>query len=136
MTTMIPLTLHLLVLIGLYDLAAGLAGLTGLIKWQELIDEFDRSPALTFVTGFIALIVGGALIMAHSHWTDVPAGIVSIVGWVAAAEGILIMTIPRPLFALSRRLVTNQRLISLFAVVGGIILIVMGLTGRAYPTAI
>ena len=29
MTTAIPLTLHLLVLIGLYELVAGIAGLTG-----------------------------------------------------------------------------------------------------------
>ena len=54
MTTAIPLTLHLLVLIGLYELAAGIAGLTGRIDWLAMIDEFERSPALTFVTGFVA----------------------------------------------------------------------------------
>ena len=33
MTTAIPLTLHLLVLIGVYELAAGIAGLTGKLNW-------------------------------------------------------------------------------------------------------
>ena len=135
MTTMIPLTLHLLVLIGLYDLAAGLAGLAGQMDWRQMIEEFDRSPALTFVTGFLAFIVGGVLIIAHSHWTDLPAAIVSAIGWIAAAEGLLIMAFPRPLLAISRGLVGNQRLVSLFAAVIGVVLIVIGLTGRADPTA-
>jgi hypothetical protein len=136
MTTMIPLTLHLLVVIGLYDLAAGLAGLTGQIDWRQMIDEFDRSPALTFVMGFLAFIVGAVLIIAHSHWTDLPAAIVSAVGWIAAVEGLFIMTLPGPLFAFSRGLVSNQRLISLFAALIGAVLILIGLTGRADATAL
>lgn len=136
MTTMIPLTLQLLVLIGLYDLAAGLAGLTGQIDWQQMIEEFDRSPALTFVTGFLAFIVGGVVIIVHSHWTDVPAAIVSAIGWIAAAEGLSLMVLPRPLLAFSRRLVANQRLVSLFAAMFGIALILIGLSGHADPTAV
>ena len=136
MTTMIPLTLQLLVLIGLYDLAAGLAGLTGQIDWRQIIDEFDRSSALTLVTGFLAFIIGGVLIIAHSHWTDVPAALVSAIGWIAAAEGLFIMAFPRPLLAFSRALVGNQRLVSLVAAVVGVALILIGLTGRADPTAL
>ena len=135
MTTAIPLNLHLLVLIGVYYLAAGVAGLTGRISWTAMLDEFERSPALTFVTGFAALAIGGAIILSHCHWTDVPAGIVSAIGWIAAAEGVLIMTIPGPLLAFSRRLVGSSRLISAFAAAFGVILILLGLTGRADPTA-
>jgi hypothetical protein len=43
MTTALPLTLHLAFLIGLYDLAAGLAGFTGAITWEALLDEFEKS---------------------------------------------------------------------------------------------
>lgn len=136
MTTMIPLTLQLLVLIGLYDLAAGLAGLTRQIDWQQMIEEFDRSPALTFVTGFLAFIVGGVVIIVHSRWTDVPAAVVSAIGWIAAAEGLSLMVLPRPLLAFSRRLVANQRLVSLFAAMFGIALILIGLSGHADPTAV
>jgi len=135
MTTAIPLTLHLLVLIGLYELAAGVAGLTGQINWRALLDEFERSPALIFITGFMAFILGAVLILVHNIWTDVLAGIVSAVGWIAAIEGLLIMTFPAPLLAFSRRLVGNSRLISSFAAVVGLILILLGLTGRADPTS-
>ena len=135
MTTAIPLTLHLLVLIGLYELAAGVAGLTGQINWAAMLDEFERSPALIFITGFAAYILGGVIILSHCHWTDLLAIIVSAVGWIAAIEGLLIMTVPGPLLAFSRRLVGNSRLISAFAAVFGLILILLGLTGRADPTA-
>ncbi len=136
MTTATTLTLHLAVLIGLYELSAGLAGLTGRISWAALLDEFDRSPALTFVTGFMSFAIGGALILVHCLWTDVLAVIVSLIGWIALAEGLLLMIIPGPLIAFSRRLVGNQKLISLLAAGFGLILIALGLTGRADPTAL
>ena len=136
MTTAIPLTLHLLVLIGLYELAAGLAGFTGRIDWPAMLDEFERSPALTFVTGFAAFAIGAAIHLSHHHWTDVPAIIVSAAGWIVMAEGLLIMLFPMPLLAFSRPLVTRQRIVSIVAILIGAALILLGLTGRADPTLI
>jgi len=136
MTTAIPLTLHLLVLIGLYELAAGLAGFTGRISWPALLDEFERSPALTFITGFMVFALGGVVILVHCIWTDPLAILVSAVGWIAAAEGLLILVAPGPLLTLSRRFVGNQKLISLLAIIAGLLLIALGLTGRADPTAL
>jgi len=134
MTTAIPLTLHLLVLIGVYELAAGIAGLTGRLDWTALIDEFERSPGLTFVTGFVAFALGAAINLAHHHWTDPLAIVVSAVGWIALVEGVMIMVCPGPLLRFARGLVRNTRLISIFAAAFGLILIVIGLTGRADPT--
>ena len=136
MTTAIPLTLHLLVLIGLYELSAGLAGLTRSIDWNEMLDEFERSPALSFITGFMVFALGGTMTIVHHHWTDVPAGIVSAIGWIALIEGLLIMVAARPLLAFSRSLIRNQRAVSIFAMLFGAALILLGVTGRADPTAI
>ena len=136
MTTLIPLTLHLLVLIGVYELAAGIAGLLGRLDWAALIDEFERSPALTFVTGFAAFAIGAAINLAHHHFTDLPAIIVSAIGWIALVEGVALMACPKPLLRFSRGLVRNQKLISLLAAVVGVALILLGLTGRADPTIV
>ena len=136
MTTLIPLTLHLLVLIGVYELAAGVAGLTGRLGWSALIDEFERSPGLTFVTGFMAFAVGAAINLAHHHFTDVPAIIVSAIGWIALIEGVVLMVCPGPLLRFSRGLVRNQQLISIAAAAAGIAFILLGLTGRADPTIV
>jgi len=136
MTTAIPLTLHLLVLIGLYELAAGIAGLTGRIDWRAMMEEFERSPSLAFVTGFVVFVIGGVMIMNHHHWTDPLAIIVSAIAWIALVEGLLIMIAARPLLIFFRPVVVNQRTISLFAAIFGIVLIILGLTGRADPIAI
>jgi hypothetical protein len=136
MTTVIPLTLHLLVLIGVYELAAGIAGLTGRIDWLKMLDEFERSPALTFVTGFAAFAIGAAINLGHHHWTDLPAIIVSAIGWIAIIEGVMLMVCPKPLLRFSRGIVRNQKLISILAASIGLALIVAGLTGRADPTFI
>jgi len=136
MTTAIPLTLHLLVLIGLYELAAGIAGLTGRIEWRSMTEEFVRSPSLSFVTGFMVFAIGGVTIINHHHWTDLLAIIVSLIGWIALIEGILMMIAAKPLLIFFRPLIGSQRAISLFAAAFGIILIVLGLTGHADPTAL
>ena len=133
MTTLIPLTLHLLVLIGVYELAAGIAGLTGRIDWAAMLDEYERSPALTFITGFVAFAVGAAINLAHHHFTDLPAIIVSAIGWIAIIEGVMMMACPRPLLRFSRRLISNQKLVSILAALFGVALILLGLTGRANP---
>ena len=70
-----------------------------------MLDEFDRSPALTFVIGFMVFAIGGTLVLVHCLWTDFLAVIVSLMGWIALAEGLLLMIMPGPLLAFSRRLV-------------------------------
>jgi hypothetical protein len=100
-----------------------------------MMDEFERSPALTFVTGFAAFVIGGAIHLSHHHWTDLPAIIVSAIGWIAMIEGLLIMVWARPLLALFRPLVRSQRAVSILAALFGAALILLGLTGRADPIA-
>ena len=134
MTTAIPLTLELLVLIGIYELAAGIAGFTKCIDWPVMLDEFERSTALTFVTGFAAFAIGAAIHLNHAHWTDLLAIIVSAIGWLVMIEGVLIMACPKPLLRFSRPLVQNQRAMSIVAMLFGGALILLGLTGRADPT--
>jgi hypothetical protein len=84
----------------------------------------------------MTFVIGGVLILAHNIWTDPIAVIVSLIGWVALIEGLLIMVIPRPLLGLSRRLVTNQRAVSAFAIVVGALLITLSLVGDADPASI
>ncbi len=130
MATQSILTLHLAILIGLYEAAAGIAGLSGRIRWTDLIDEFDRSPALTFMTGFVVFAIGAAMVLVHTSWTDPLAIVVTLIGWAALAEGLLILVLPGPLLALFRPLVRFQRGISLAALLFGAVMLIAGLTGH------
>lgn len=121
------LTPQLAMLIGLYELAAGIAGLSGRLVWADLIDGFDRSPALTFVTGLVAFAIGGAMVMAHNLWAGPLAIIVSLIAWAALVEGLLLIAWPQPIMAMSRPLVRNQRAISLAAALFGAAMLAAGL---------
>lgn len=136
MATAIPLTLNLLILIGLYELAVGLAGLTRRIDWVPILDEFDRSPAMSFMAGFAAFAVGAAIHLSHHHWTDLPAIIVTGLAWIALVEGLLIMIMPALLLEFSRRIASYQRTVSVAATLFGATLILLGVTGRVDPTAV
>ena len=129
--TAVPLTLQLAILIGLYELAAGIVSLSGRMDWTAMLDEFERSPALTFITGFVVFAIGGTLVLVHDHWTDPLAVIVSLIGWIVLAEGLLIMVAGRPLLLLFRPLVGYRRTIGAAASLFGVALILAGLTGRA-----
>lgn len=133
MATATLLTLQLAILIGLYECAAGLAGLTGQIDWADLVAEFERAPGLTFVTGFLAFAIGGTMVMVHNHWTDPLAIIVSLVGWIALAEGLLVMVRPAALMAFARPFVRHQRAIGIAALLFGLFMLAAGLTGRVEP---
>src|SRR5687768_6760026 len=47
--------------LGLYWLAAGVGELRGPNGWWMMLKEFERSPALRFVTGFVTLAFGAAI---------------------------------------------------------------------------
>lgn len=123
-------TLQLAMLIGLYELAAGFVSVTGRIDWTAMLDEFDRSPALAFVTGFVVFAIGGTMVMVHQRWSDPLAMIVSLVGWIALAEGLLMLLFARPILIHSRPLVRYPKLIGAVAMLFGAFMLLAGLIGR------
>jgi hypothetical protein len=136
MTTAVPLTLNLAILIGLYELIAGIAGLTGRISWPALIHDFEEAPGVTFLSGAVGFMIGGTLILVHPYWNDLTSSLVSAVGWIVFAKGLLIMLAPMQLLKLSERLVVHQKLISCIAIGFGLFLIFLGVTGRISPAFI
>src|SRR5690606_37745477 len=78
--------------LGLYLLAAAAAELREMGTWNAMLAEFERSAALRFVTGVIALAIGAAIYLA-SPWRpgDWLSVVVSVIGGVAIAEGLLLL---------------------------------------------
>jgi uncharacterized membrane protein len=132
-STTIPLTLSLSVALGLYLLAAGLGLLRMGDRVAQLIDEFERSPALTLITGVVAYGLGTAIILTHRVWTDPLAVVVSLIGWIAAIEGLLLIAWPAPLWSLGRAMLrgSGARISLLVTLVLGLLLALLGLTGTA-----
>lgn len=132
METVFPLTLELLVAIGLYSLAAGIGGFLAPDRWRGMIEEFAR-PGFSFLAGFVVFVIGAAIVMTHNYWTDPLAVIVSLCGWAAAIEGLLLLAFPAPLLRLAGAFLANIRVWALVSMVIGGVLIVLGMTGRVIP---
>lgn len=131
MDTISILTLRLAEAIGLYMIVVGIGGLVSPSRWRAMMDDLDRSPGLVMALGFPVFVVGAALVLIHSIWTDPLAVIVSLIGYVALFEGALLLATPAPLLRIGRLAVRFTRLWAGISILLGILLFLAGLTGRA-----
>ena len=90
----------LAVFIGLYMVAAGIGFLTGRGSYATLIDELRDNTALGYVTGAFVFALGAAMVAVHNLWTGPLAIVVSLAGWGALIEGVLMLAIRRTFLGL------------------------------------
>ena len=96
----LSVTQILAVFIGLYMVAAGIGFLTGRGSYATLIDDLRENAALGYVTSVFVFVLGAALVAVHNLWTDPLAIVVSLVGWGALIEGVLMLAIRRTFLGL------------------------------------
>ena len=120
--------------LGLYSLAAGIGELRSPNAWSTMLKEFERSPALRFVTGLVALALGATIYLANPWRADDWLSIgVSALGGVAAAEGLLMLAAGDRFVHLGRALIGRTgRLWAGFSVLLGVASILAGLS-RLHP---
>jgi hypothetical protein len=113
-------------LIGLYMLAGGVGMLTDHNVWSRVIKEFAGSPALGYLAGILAFAVGAAIVAAHNRWETPLEIIVSIIGWAALVEGMLMLAVRRPFLGFFARLAPSAapaRMIAGLIVAAGAVLL-------------
>lgn len=132
--TLVPLTLTLARAFGVVILAVALAALLSPSRMRTTLDEFARSPGLTFIAALFAVVLGMALVIIHSVWADLPAALVSLLGWAILIKGILLLAVPEGLLKLGSAAASSDgtvRAWGVFAVLLGAAYLVIGLAGRA-----
>ncbi len=126
----LSVTQILAVFIGLYMVAAGIGFLTGRGSYASLIDELRDNTALGYVTGAFVFALGAAMVAVHNLWTGPLAIVVSLVGWGALIEGVLMLAIRRTFLGLVKVVpLTPATLVpcGIAAVVFGAVLAIAGL---------
>jgi hypothetical protein len=116
--------------VGLYALGAAVGELRAPNTWWMMLKEFERSPVLRFVTGYITLALGAAIYLVNP-WRpdDWLAVTVTVVGGVVAAEGLLILAAGDRFLGLGRALIGRAgRAWALFAALLGLAAIAVGLS--------
>jgi hypothetical protein len=131
------LTLTLAKAYGIYMIAIGLSGLTAPDRWRMVMEDFQKSPGLTYLAAALVLGFGLAMVVLHGLWTDPLAIIVSLFGWVLLLKGVLLMAAPDGLLRLGVATVATPdrtRTWAVVAVILGAALLTAGVLGRASPS--
>ena len=126
----LSVTQILAVFLGLYMVAAGIGFLAGRGSYATLIDELRNNTALGYVTGAFVFALGAAMVAVHNLWTGPLAIVVSLVGWGALIEGVLMLAIRRTFLGLVKVVpLTPATMVScgIAAIVFGAVLLYAGL---------
>ena len=92
---MLPRTLFLSRLIGLYCILIALSMITRKQATLESVTTLLHNPSMMFVLGAITLIAGLAMVLVHNIWSGgVLAVIVTLVGWVTLLKSQLLLFLP------------------------------------------
>lgn len=87
-------------ILGVYMAAAGIGLLLDPKAYDGVMEHFNANPALAYISGVAVFAIGAVLVTLHNHWGSWPEILVSLIGWGALAEGILMLAVRRRFFAL------------------------------------
>ncbi len=95
--------------LGLYILAAGVGELRSSGTWTRLLDSFEQTPAVAFLSGAFTTALGAAIYLA-SPWRpgDVMSMTISVIGGLAAVKGLVFIAAPDRMAGLGRKLMTRH----------------------------
>ena len=123
------LTLFLAQIMGVYFLVVGVGALLNPARMKGAMEEARRSYLLPYFDGAIALVVGLLIVLMHNVWDGLLESLVSLVGWIAVVEGVLMMLLPqKTISTMVQKVMGAQmaRLIGVAAVVLGLYFVYHG----------
>jgi len=103
---------YLALLFGTYIIAVSIPMIVNQKRLVGMMEEFIESPPLIFLTGILVLIGGMSVICFHNMWTADWRSLITLFGWIAALEGVLMIMIPGPLIKLAKSILSKSPLIS------------------------
>ena len=126
MLEMFNLTQTLAILLGIYMISAGIGLLTDSTGFAGMIDEFKTSMTLTYLTAIMAFAIGGTFVAIHNLWATPLEIIVTLIGWAALIEGMLMLAFRKPFFTLIGAIHLNAAVMKTYGifvlVVGGVLI--------------
>lgn len=82
----------ILLFFGIYALAASLGEFRQPGFWKSMIDDFERVPALRFLTGIVCIVLGAAIYLTNPwiprDWMSV---VVTVIGGWVVVEGVMFL---------------------------------------------
>jgi len=92
--TMSPLTRYLSRLLGVFSLVTAVAHWTQPEFLTVVFPGLFDQPGLLWVFGMLTFASGLAVVLGHNDWSNNPAAVVSLLGWLLTIEGAAFLLIP------------------------------------------
>jgi uncharacterized membrane protein HdeD (DUF308 family) len=86
-------SIYLAKLIGPIYLVIGVGLLLNADNSRAIVKEFKDSPALFYLSGILALIIGGLIVLLHNVWSGWPI-VITLLGWAAILKGLIRIIAP------------------------------------------
>ena len=80
---------------GLYMVAAGIGLLLDPRLYERFPEEFRTSSVIGYLAAIIAFTIGAFTVALHNDWSGWLAVLVSLIGWAALIEGVLLLAFRR-----------------------------------------
>ncbi|MFO7665811.1 MAG: hypothetical protein R6V76_04275 [Desulfobacterales bacterium] len=91
-------------------LSASLSGFSDRDYYRRLANDMYKNAALTYITGFITVIIGFLIVHFHNFWGWDWTVLITIIGWLSAIKGFLIIAFPKFIQRLSEPFLTEKAL--------------------------
>lgn len=128
-----PLTLKLAIFVGAFLLAASIALVRPSIA-QPLLTSIQNSPGVMHATAAVTAFAGGGLLVAHFDFSSITSAFVTLTAIWWAIEGLGLLAIGRRLKIDSPVNVRLYALSNIPALLIGVVLLIAGIAGLAFPT--
>ena len=86
-------SIYLAKLMGPIYLVVAIGILLNQDHFRAVAKEVAASPALFYLSGALALIIGGLIVILNNVWHGWPI-VITLVGWVAVAKGVVRVALP------------------------------------------
>jgi len=103
---------YLALLFGTYIIAVSIPMIVDQKRLVSVMQDFIDSPLLIFLTGILVLVGGISVICFHNIWTADWRSLITLFGWAAAIEGVIMIMWPEPLIRFAKSVLKQSPLIS------------------------
>ncbi len=121
--------IQLFQLLGLAMFSIGVGMLAHPDVLTRMFRSLEHDPVAVYLSGFMSLFLGYALVAFHNMWSFDRSVIITIIGWLALLKGLSLLLFPTSLFSVSKKLTKSDAYLNIFpwyAIVFGIVLLFFG----------
>ncbi len=107
-------------IIAVIYISSGIAVLIGQLNFDNIAADFNRSKALTFVSGAFGIIIGMVLVKYHNNWVKNWTVLITIISWTMLIGGLIVVIFPKSLSYFGKRY-KHSRIWGIFMICFGLL---------------